>query len=91
MGAERQAKSGPCLVYDKGSQERELAVVAESEKSFQGGGSGAAEGLSAEGVGGGVRKGPEAVCTTEHCSRCCFASCKLQGQDTGLDVVGQNR
>lgn len=34
MGAERQARSGPCLVYDRGSQERELAKAAESEKKF---------------------------------------------------------
>lgn len=75
MGAERQARSGPCLVYDRGSQERELAaVVAESEKSFQGWG-GAAESLSVEGVGGLKGSGG---CKAERCSSNSSCNCILQ-------------
>lgn len=56
------------------------------------GGSGAAEGLSAEGVRGlKGSKGCTRGWTAGHCSRCGLASCKLQGQDTGLDEVGQSR
>lgn len=35
-GAERQARSGLYLVYDRGSQERELAAVAVSLRRLQG-------------------------------------------------------